>query len=365
MPVYSSINNILSEIKSELDTQAKPDKIKVSILYACNTSGKTRLSTLFNEQYEAEVLCYNAFVEDLFHWNNDTLRLYVDKNSWLVQLIKSEGLEGDIIDNFKKLMNSKIEPSFDLENGIITFGNYTGDSATVENVKISRGEESLFIWSVFYTILDNAIANLQQEASNRSTHYFDTIKYVVIDDPVSSMDDIRIITVALELIALINKIEHFDNKLKFLITTHHCLFYNILHSEKIKEWHKQAYILSKTENNEYSLERQSNDSPFAYHNLIFAEILKAVNENNIQKYHFNLFRAILEKTANFLGYTKKWDCLLEDNEDKKKLLKLLNLYSHNSLSEIEAIKILPEDLTIFKNAFNSFKDRFHWSCEHE
>lgn len=365
MPVYSSIDNILSKIKSGLDTQAKPDKIKVAILYACNTSGKTRLSKLFNEQYEAEVLCYNAFVEDFFHWDNDELVLYIDKNSWLVQLIKSEGLEGDIVDNFKKLMNSKIEPSFDLENGKITFGNYTGDSATVENVKISRGEESLFIWSVFYTILDNAIANLQQKTSNRSTHYFDSIEYVVIDDPVSSMDDIRIITVALELIALINKIEHFDNKLKFLITTHHCLFYNILHSEKINEWNKQTYILSRLANNEYSLEKQYNDSPFAYHNLIFAEILKAVNENNIQKYHFNLFRAILEKTANFLGYTKKWDCLLEDNEDKKNLLKLLNLYSHNSLSEIEAIKIAPEDLTIFKNAFNSFKDRFHWSCENE
>ena len=76
-------------------------------------------------------------------------------------------------------------------------------------------------------------------------------------------------------------------------------------------------------------------------------------------------RALLEKTANFLGYTKKWDCLLDDDENKNKLTKLLNLYSHNSLSEIESIQILPEDLTIFKDAFNAFIKKFHWSCKNE
>lgn len=362
MPICSSIDAVLTKLKSKLDTREKPNKIKVSVLYACNTSGKTRLSKFFKEQYEEEVLCYNAFMEDFFHWDNENLILKIDKNSWLSRLIEEEGLEGQIIDNFKKLMNSKIEPSFNLDEGEITFGNFTGDSESVENIKVSRGEESLFIWSIFYTILRLAIATLRENEDERSTHYFDNIKYVIIDDPVSSMDDTRIITVALELIELINQMASSTNKLKFLITTHHCLFYNILHSEKISEWHKQNYILSKTENNEYSLEPQSSDSPFSYHNLIFLEIQKAVIEDSIQKYHFNLFRALLEKTANFLGYTKKWDCLLDNNENKDKLTKLLNLYSHNSLSEIETIQILPEDLTIFKDAFNAFIEKFHWSC---
>ena len=359
MTIYSSLDDILIFIKSNLDTSKKPKKIKVSALYACNTSGKTRLSKLFKEKYEEKVLCYNAFMEDLFNWNNEDVVLKIDKNSWICRLIKDEGLDLQIINNFKKLMNSKIEPSFNLEDGEITFKNF---SIGNRNIKVSRGEESLFIWSIFYTILCFAIGIIQEKEGDRSTQYFDDLKYVVIDDPVSSMDDTRIITIALELIEVINKMKNMDNKLKIFITTHHSLFFNILHSENISEWYKQNYILSKTENNEYSLETQSSDSPFAYHNVIFTELRKAIEKNNIQKYHFNLFRALLEKTANFLGYTKKWDCLLDNDENKEKLVKLLNLYSHNSLSEIEAKQIQTEDITIFKNAFETFIRKFHWSC---
>lgn len=69
MPICSSIDAVLTKLKSKLDIREKPNKIKVSVLYACNTSGKTRLSKLFKEQYEEEVLCYNAFMEDFFHWD--------------------------------------------------------------------------------------------------------------------------------------------------------------------------------------------------------------------------------------------------------------------------------------------------------
>ena len=359
-----NFDELLHSIKSKLDTTKHPNKLKVALLYASNTTGKTRLSKMFKEQYEEDVLCYNAFMEDLFSWDNENVVLKIDRTSWLAELINDEGLDGEIIDNFKKLTNSKIEPIFDIPYGVISFGNHTGDEVSSDNIKISRGEESLFIWSIFYTILSFAISTLQETPENRSTTYFNNIKYIVIDDPVSSMDDTRIITIALELIELINRMCASEDKLKVLITTHHSLFFNVLHSEHTPQWHKKSFVLSKTDTNELCLDEQNSDSPFAYHNLIFTEICKAIKNNDIQKYHFNLFRALLEKTANFLGY-KKWSDILEENDNKKLLVKILNHYSHSSLSEIEASKLQTEDINAFKETFEAFKKKFHWSCENE
>ncbi len=356
-----NFDELLSNIKSELDTTKKPDKIKVALLYACNTSGKTRLSKLFCEQYPANVLCYNAFVEDFFHWDNENLILKINKKSWLAKLINDEGLDGEIIDNFKKLTNSKIEPVFDIANESITFGNHTGDEEAADKIKVSRGEESLFIWSIFYTILSSAISTLKELPQNRSTDFFNNIQYIVIDDPVSSMDDTRIITIALELIELINLMGSGNNKLKILITTHHSLFFNVLHSEKTPLWQKKSFVLSKTDANELCLDKQTSDSPFAYHNLIFKEICNAIQKNDIQKYHFNLFRALLEKTANFLGYSDCWSALLDESENKKIFVKQLNLYSHSSLSDIEASKLTSEEIEAFKAIFKGFIEKFHWS----
>ena len=57
------------------------DDKKYIILYAYNGTGKTRLSNEFKnigkkfnketEEYTADTLYYNAFTEDLFHWDND------------------------------------------------------------------------------------------------------------------------------------------------------------------------------------------------------------------------------------------------------------------------------------------------------
>ena len=71
------------------------------------------------------------------------------------------------------------------------------------------------------------------------------------------------------------------------------------------------------------MDGQTSDSPFAYHNLIFNEIYNAIQRNDIQKYHFNLFRALLEKTANFLGYSDYWSALLDESENKKIFVKQL------------------------------------------
>ena len=85
----------------------------------------------------------------------------------------------------------------------------------------------MLIWSVFYTVLETAIDALNTpEVDNRSTQAFNDLQYIIIDDPVSSIDDTKIITMAIKLIEAIKLYQ--GNTVKFLITTHHALFYNVL-----------------------------------------------------------------------------------------------------------------------------------------
>ncbi len=53
-----------------------------------------------------------------------------------------------------------------------------------------------------------------------------------IDDPVSSLDDSHLIALAVDLAGLIKRSSFINGKgLKFVVTTHSPLFYNVLHNE--------------------------------------------------------------------------------------------------------------------------------------
>src|SRR5690606_29735385 len=127
---------------------------------------------------------------------------------------------------------------------------------------------------------------------------FDQLEYVFIDDPVSSLDDNHLIELAVNLVQLIKSSL---SDLKFIITVHNPLFYNVLHNEFKNDKFKK-YFLKKNEDREYDLITQSNDSPFSYHLFLKTEIEKAIETGELKKYHFNFLRNILEKTSTFLGY---------------------------------------------------------------
>jgi wobble nucleotide-excising tRNase len=50
----------------------------------------------------------------------------------------------------------------------------------VEDIKISRGEENIFVWSFFLAIAGLAIDNDEN---------YKWVKTIYIDDPISSLDD--------------------------------------------------------------------------------------------------------------------------------------------------------------------------------
>ncbi|GHW54319.1 ATP-binding protein [Vibrio cholerae] len=350
--------------KKTTDVEVVTQVPKVQLIYAFNGTGKTRLSREFKqlvapksngEDDEAispreKILYYNAFTEDLFYWDNDLERdvapkLKIQPNTytdWLLTLLKDLGQDTNIVKYFQHFANDKLTPHFSENFAEVTFTLERGDDKGTEPLKISKGEESNFIWSVFYTLLDQVITILNvAEPTERETNQFDQLEYVFIDDPVSSLDENHLIELAVNLAGLIKSSK---SNLKFIVTTHSPLFYNVLYNELNG---KVCYLLERLEDGTFSLAEKHGDSnqSFSYHLYLKQKLENAIAENKVQRYHFTLLRNLYEKTASFLGYPK-WSELLPD--DKQAYLnRIIQFTSHSTLSnEVVAEPSGPEKNTV-------------------
>lgn len=362
----------------EIAQKIKDSNKKVTLLYAFNATGKTRLSmefkNLVNEPKDDEVIkhvvYYNAFTEDLFSWDNDLendneRKLKLNKNSSFIELIERQGKENEIAERFKEFTSSKIEPNINTSTGEITFSLPTGDEEAIENIKISKGEESIFIWTVFFVLMETIIAELNiDEVSDRSTDEFNAIQYIFIDDPITSLDDNHLIQLAISLRESIANSK--SSELRFIITTHHALFYNVLFNEFKSERSirdiKKEYCLLEKNKNIYFIDKQ-NDTPFGYHLFIKRVIQKAIDDNVVEKYHFMLFRNLLEKTASFLGYNNWGELLIADgmsDSDRKAYIRFINLSSHNKISDLEEKELKQNEKNLLKLLFDNFKREYKW-----
>ncbi len=422
------MNKELKEIAADLRAANK----KVQLIYAFNGIGKTRLSREFkeliapkdgngdgegeNESSRSKILYYNAFTEDLFYWDNDLKddnepKLKIQPNSFTDWILKTQGQDRDIINNFQRYSNSKVTPAFNSEYKYtnedgkkikvpefteITFRLYgehvlseeseplvteSGDpiiTEEFETIKISKGEESNFIWSIFQTLLEQVISVLKEsEAEERETEQFDDLQYVFIDDPVSSLDDNHLIELAVNLAKLIKTADYFEGKgLRFIITTHNPLFYNILFNElnrddrnyNYKSRHFSKHRLEKKSDGTFVLVNQSDDSPFSYHLLLLSELEKAIDGEKIRKYHFNFLRNILEKTSTFLGF-KAWTELLPKTSDGKYdpyANRILNLSSHSKHAGEEVAELTDDDKRVLRFLVKNIRDNNqNWQKEEQ
>ena len=351
-----NLNEVIDKIQLDLDSNS--NKIKIDLIYAFNGTGKTRISRNIVNVNEEKCLCFNALFQDDFMWDNDSFILNIRKNSWIVKMINEQGFQNQIISNFEMIYGYDIEPIFNSDSDKITFTAKTIDGYD-NNVKISKAEETLFIWSIFYTFLDFAISELHESEENRSSNIFNSLKYIIIDDPVSSIDDSIIMKLSIALFDLILKCNNDNNSLKlsFLITTHHALFYNSLYNlihrdSKIKD---KAYVLSKINYN-YSI-KEKGDTVFGYHLVLKDKIIESIMNNLIDKSHFNMFRILLEKTANYFGYSKYDECLPE-SKYKQEIIRLLNLYSHGNLCDFEYSELTENEKRVFTLAFTDYLNKY-------
>lgn len=331
----------LTGIAQELKNREK----KVQLIYAFNGAGKTRLSRAFkelvspkHEEEEAQdgdtdvkVLYYNAFTEDLFYWDNDLekdtdRKLVICPNAFTDWVLQDEGQESNIITWFQHYTNDKLTPRFNEGYNEVSFSIEGGNEERIDNIKISRGEESCFVWCVFYSFLKEVVGVLHEEPENRSTNKFDDLEYIFIDDPVSSLDENHLIELAVNIAEIIKSS---DSDLKFIITTHNPLFYNVIYNE-LKA--NAGYMLSKYEDGTFKLEEKRGDSnkSFSYHLFLKQTIEEALDSGTVQKYHFTLLRNLYEKTANFLGYPKWSDLLPDDRQIYYN--RIIQFTSHSTLS---------------------------------
>ena len=358
---------------------------KVQLIYAFNGVGKTRLSREFKElisptnqddeleEHKTKILYYNAFTEDLFYWDNDldgdrVRKIIIHPNGFTNWVLKEQGQENNILKHFQHYTSDKLTPRFNEEYNEITFSIEGGNETVIENIKISKGEESCLIWCVFYSLLEQVVEVLNvAEEADRETAQFDDLKYVFIDDPVSSLDENHLIELAVNIAELIKSSQ---SGLKFIITTHNPLFYNVLYNEfnnsdkrySYKSKHSIKRRLEKMNDGTYLFVEQSADSPFSYHLFLLTELEKAIKSEEIKKYHYNFLRQILEKTSTFLGYTG-WKELLPHDEQETYYNRIINLCSHAKHAGEETSLIDDNDKRVLTFLVENIRTMYHFREE--
>ncbi|WP_239992494.1 AAA family ATPase [Neisseria lactamica] len=272
-----------------------------------------------------------------------------------------------VVENFQYYTDDKLTPDFNDDFSEITFYFARGNDESISNIKVSKGEESIFIWSIFYVLIQQVINELkitEDSEEQRSTHQFDNLEYIFIDDPVSSLDENHLIQQAVDLADLIKESNKNKLELRFIITTHNILFYNVLFNELKINKNKGGYLLSKNEDGSFNLDLKDGDSnkSFSYHLHLKEIIEKAIENQQVERFHFTLLRNLYEKTANFLGY-QQWSAILPEESRQNYFQRIINFTSHSTLSneafteptpqEKETVRLLLGHLV--KN-FNFFKD---------
>ncbi|EGM2752469.1 AAA family ATPase [Campylobacter jejuni] len=355
---FENLEEIAKYFRMMLDKERK----KYIVLFAYNGTGKTRLSAEFktlgqmlNEETgekTADTLYYNAFTEDLFYWDND---LENDTDRFLKLNSDSRFFSG-----LKELeMESRIRPflhrytDFDFtidydEYKISFYRNVTieGVSQRIDNIKVSRGEENIFVWCFFLAIMQLVV---DKEES------YSWVKYIYIDDPISSLDDNNVIAVASHLVNLMS-----DADIKVVISSHHTLFYNVLCNEIDNP--ERLFFQRLTKNGLYILKDTSN-TPLFYHVSLLKELKKVADSGKIYNYHFNILRNVLEKTAAFHGYQHFSSCLrkLDNDDDFIVHKRMVNIMSHGNYSVFEPAPLTDDNKEYFRNILDNFLEDYKFN----
>lgn len=376
---FADLDVLASHLREQMEQK------KYCLLFAYNGTGKTRLSTVFKElgkgtitspvtsggepvtsegeavvitETTRDTLYFNAFTEDLFTWDND---LENDAERVLRMNTASRFFNG-----LAELeMENRIRPflhrygdfdfEIDYEQGTISFsldkrvetvpGRW--ETETLDAIKISRGEENIFVWCFFL-----AIAQLATEGQEA----YDWVKYIYIDDPISSLDDNNAIAVAAQLARLLKE----QDRIKVVLSSHHTLFFNVMCNELKKA---QRYFLSKTVGG-YEL-RNTKDTPQFYHVAMLKELHEAAESGKLYTYHFNILRGIIEKAATFHGFNHVGDLIKKDPDDEDGALhfRYIQLLSHGNYSLFEPVEMLDENKDIFRKILHSFMIDYRFNPE--
>lgn len=378
---YKTLRNVGVRLRDDLNDH------NFVLLYAHNGTGKTRLSMEFKNIGKGkkknpviDTLYFNAFTEDLFNWDND-----LDNDEHRVLLLNKYskffgGIEDlDIENKIRPILHNYSNFNFRIDfNYIKPSEAYKADPEThwavrfireelvngvaqnVEKIKVSRGEENLFIWCFFLAIYQLAIDGAEG---------YDWVKYVYIDDPISSLDENNAIALACGLATMIEggiyqeieeegekKKEERERKVKVILSTHHSLFFNVMYNElKMKG---KTYFLHSSTPQSYRLQN-TDDTPFFHHIALLSELQKVAKSEVIHTYHFNGLRTVMEKAVSFFGYNKI-DEVIHGLEDEVLYHRAVQLLSHGKYSIFTPSPMTDDNKDLFKNILKGFVDKYQF-----
>lgn len=352
-------------------------KKNINLIYAFNGTGKTRLSVAYKDVTKSKNggshsgVYYNAYSEDLFNWDNDEPNDGADVN------LK---LEASSLNQFHPLLDeinlqNKLEaykPKYDYrftyseDSGIEAIRFYRKIEGKEEDteeqkkenerlknipIKISRGEEQVFVWCFFLALFE---VDGWTGKENQSMHFF-------IDDPVSSLDDHNIFVTISSLMDLID--QHYKDR-KIIITTHHIGFFSILadwlsRGEKASRYEDQIDIYKLKDNNGVIELVGPRKEVFLYHLELLRVIKEAKNLDKIYVYHFALLRQILENISSFLGVRNFSHVLREIGfTEPEKEAQIVNIMAHKFVFRYELREPVPDNKKLIIDIFDAIQDKY-------
>lgn len=384
----------------------------IILIYAFNGTGKTRLSMkykditkiskkeaiekngenveIFEDEKDVDEMktihtgvYYNAYSEDLFQWNNDA----ENKGEEIVLKVIPSSLNQyhshlnvDKVKTYLNKYNFRFDIKFnrlydDEEKPIISISFFSDNNSKIP-IKISRGEERIFIWCFFLALFDiDALSGKQNQ------HFY-------IDDPVSSLDENNIfITTS----TIIDIIERYSQDRKIIITTHHIGFFSMLanwlehmkddNNDKYKYKHKMCkYILKKYSNTttkkidgiEHDILKENiqledyNNELFLYHLVIIDILDKAIYSNKLYGYHVVLLRQLLEYISSFIGRGNFSEVLKKvgfTDDEVKNDATLINFLSHKNLFTLHTNLLDVGQVNLFKDIFERIKNKYEFDIK--
>lgn len=367
---YQNLSRLVTRLRDSLN-----DK-ELVLLYAYNRTGKTRLSMDFKDRGKSnnggvpDTLYFNAFTEDLFTWENDLENdsargLKVNYFSKFFDGFTNLGLEPTIDEYLSRYADFGFDFEYkEIQQGEESFTKphfvkFSKDE--IENIKISRGEESIFIWCIFMAICERVLDDHES---------YQWVKYLYIDDPVSSLDDNNAIAVACDLAKLLRRATDRKDEngtpkpIKVIVSSHHSLFFNVMCNEigrakenEVKVRHKRYFLHRPNSEGRYTL-RPTEDTPFYHHVATLAELQNAADPDvgTLYTFHFNALRSIMEKTAAFFGHSDITFCLkaLDDDNNRALFNRALNLLSHGKYAIHEPTLMGEDNQNLFRQILREF-----------
>jgi energy-coupling factor transporter ATP-binding protein EcfA2 len=334
----------------------------IVIVYAFNATGKTRLSVAYKDETKKSNngqhagVYYNAFSEDLFVWDNDEENDGADIRLTIRQSSLNQ-FHSFLYENREAVLDklAMYAPNYvfefvaheNLEDGI-EFIRFFVNEADKRPIKISRGEERIFVWCFFLALLD-----VDGWANEQDAHIF-------IDDPVSSLDEHNIYVTAESIFQLVET--HYLKK-RVIVTTHHIGLFSILADRLTKgskggRYKNLTKLCVLTRNGDALSLTTPNKSVFLFH-LHVLQLLVEASGGELFMHHIVMLRQVLENVASFMGRPNFGFTLTQIGvADVDDASNVINSLSHKDAYYYQSNLMPPAVQTVFRDVLDKLLDKY-------